>query len=94
LTDSEAYREGMAASHIALVDVLVKRTPDADPEPKLQGVVAIPDWDWWIGTGFSMTTIDPVPGREARDWINRPKRNAATFAYYTRRAFPHHSDCL
>ena len=38
--------------------------------------------------------IDPVLGREARDWINRPKRNAATFAYYTRRALPHHSDCL
>ncbi|CAE6715879.1 MULTISPECIES: methyl-accepting chemotaxis protein [Paraburkholderia] len=58
LTDSEAYRQGMAASHIALVDVLVKRTPDADPEPKLQGVVAIPDWDWWIGTGFFYDDIN------------------------------------
>ncbi|WP_233800648.1 methyl-accepting chemotaxis protein [Paraburkholderia sp. HP33-1] len=52
LTDSEAYRAGMAQSHFALVDVLVKRSPDADAEPKLQGVVSIPDWDWWIGTGF------------------------------------------
>ncbi|CAE6789548.1 methyl-accepting chemotaxis protein [Paraburkholderia aspalathi] len=58
LTDSEAYRQGMEASHIALVDVLVKRTPDADPEPKLQGVVAIPDWDWWIGTGFFYDDIN------------------------------------
>ncbi|WP_175772551.1 methyl-accepting chemotaxis protein [Paraburkholderia phenazinium] len=58
LTDSEAYRQGMAAAHIALVDVLVKRTPDADPVPKLQGVVAIPDWDWWIGTGFFYDDIN------------------------------------
>jgi methyl-accepting chemotaxis protein len=58
LTDSEAYRQGMAASHIALVDVLVKRTPDAEAVPKLQGVVAIPDWDWWIGTGFFYDDIN------------------------------------
>lgn len=65
LTDSEAYREGMAASHIALVDVLVKRTPDAEPTPKLQGVVAIPDWDWWIGTGFFYDDINTVFNRLA-----------------------------
>ncbi|WP_206955899.1 methyl-accepting chemotaxis protein [Trinickia acidisoli] len=57
-TDSEAYRDGMAQSHFALVDILVKRSPDAAPEPKLQGVVAIPDWDWWIGTGFFYDDID------------------------------------
>ncbi|QCP53350.1 chemotaxis protein [Trinickia violacea] len=58
LTDSEAYRAGMAQSHFALVDVLIKRSPEAMPEPKLQGVVAIPDWDWWIGTGFFYDDID------------------------------------
>lgn len=30
LTDSEAYRAGMAQSHFALVDVLIKRSPDAE----------------------------------------------------------------
>ena len=59
-SDSEAYRGGMAQSHFALVDVLVKRNPDAAPEPKLQGVVAIPDWDWWIGTGFFYDDINAV----------------------------------
>ncbi|MGZ7177787.1 methyl-accepting chemotaxis protein [Burkholderia gladioli] len=58
LTDSEAYRAGMARDHFALVDVLVKRSPDARAEPKLQGVVAVPGWDWWIGTGFFYDDID------------------------------------
>ncbi|MDN7501448.1 methyl-accepting chemotaxis protein [Burkholderia orbicola] len=58
MTDSEAYRAGMAQAHFALVDVLIKRSPDADLEPKLQGVVAIPDWDWWIGTGFFYDDIN------------------------------------
>lgn len=57
-TDSEAYRAGMAQSHFALVDVLIKRSPDADVEPKLQGVVSIPEWDWWIGTGFFYDDIN------------------------------------
>ncbi|RQR33354.1 chemotaxis protein [Burkholderia sp. Bp9143] len=65
LTDSEAYRAGMAAAHFALVDVLVKRSPDADAEPKLQGVVAIPDWNWWIGTGFFYDDIDAAFNRLA-----------------------------
>lgn len=38
--------------------------------------------------------IDPVLGREARDWINRPKRNAVSFSYYARCAVPRHADCL
>ncbi|PMS38490.1 methyl-accepting chemotaxis sensory transducer with Cache sensor [Trinickia symbiotica] len=58
MTDSEAYRAGMSQSHFALVDVLIKRSPDADVEPKLQGVVAIADWDWWIGTGFFYDDIN------------------------------------
>ncbi|WP_433695917.1 methyl-accepting chemotaxis protein [Paraburkholderia phenoliruptrix] len=52
LTDSEAYRQGMLQAHFALVDVLIKRGPDAPVEPKLQGVVGVPYWDWWVGTGF------------------------------------------
>ncbi len=65
LTDSEAYRAGMAESHFALVDVLIKRSPDAEVEPKLQGVVAIPDWDWWIGTGFFYDDINTAFARLA-----------------------------
>jgi L-fuculose-phosphate aldolase len=38
--------------------------------------------------------INPALGREARDWINRPKRNAATFAYYARRSLAQNADCL
>lgn len=58
LTDTDAYRAGLAQSHFALVEVLVKRAQDAEPEPKLQGVVAIPAWDWWIGTGFFYDDIN------------------------------------
>jgi methyl-accepting chemotaxis protein len=65
LSDSDAYRAGMAQSHFALVDVLVKRSPDADVEPKLQGVVAIPDWEWWIGTGFFYDDINAAFARLA-----------------------------
>ncbi len=65
LSDSDAYRAGMARSHFALVDVLVKRSPGAEAEPKLQGVVAIPDWDWWIGTGFFHDDIDAAFARLA-----------------------------
>ncbi len=65
LTDSEAYRAGMAQSHFALVDVLIRRSPDADVEPKLQGVVSIPDWDWWIGTGFFYDDINAAFNRLA-----------------------------
>jgi L-fuculose-phosphate aldolase len=38
--------------------------------------------------------IDPRLGSEARDWINRPKRNTAAFAYYVRCALPKHENCL
>ena len=40
--------------------------------------------------------IDPALGREAHDWILRPKRNSAAFAYYARRALkdPRNRDCL
>lgn len=38
--------------------------------------------------------IKPELGREAHDWILRPERNAATFAYYARRALKNNPDCL
>lgn len=40
--------------------------------------------------------IDPALGREAHDWILRPKRSAAAFAYYARRALKdaRNQDCL
>ncbi|KAF1030063.1 MAG: Methyl-accepting chemotaxis protein II [Burkholderia plantarii] len=64
-TDSEAYRAGLAQAHIALVDIAVKRSPDVPAVPKLQGVVEIPDWNWWIGTGFFYDDIDAVYWRLA-----------------------------
>ncbi|MNR69418.1 class II aldolase/adducin domain protein [compost metagenome] len=40
--------------------------------------------------------IDPVLGREAHDWVLRPKRNEVAFAYYARRALreTRNADCL
>ncbi|VWC76241.1 class II aldolase/adducin domain protein [Burkholderia lata] len=38
--------------------------------------------------------IDRELGIEAREWVTRPRRTAATFAYYARRALKHHADCL
>ncbi|MFJ3463431.1 aldolase [Achromobacter spanius] len=40
--------------------------------------------------------IDSTLGKEAHDWILRPKRNAITFDYYARRALknPRNADCL
>jgi L-fuculose-phosphate aldolase len=41
--------------------------------------------------------IRPIPdalGREAHDWISKPKRFEASFAYSARRALKHHPDCL
>ncbi|SAL61895.1 methyl-accepting chemotaxis protein [Caballeronia humi] len=58
MTDTEAYQRGLAAGHVALVDVLIKRAQDAPLEAKLQGVVAIPEWGWWIGTGFFYDDIN------------------------------------
>ena len=38
--------------------------------------------------------IDPELGLEARQWITRPKRSSAAFAYYARRVLRQHPDCL
>ena len=40
--------------------------------------------------------IDPVLGREAHDWVLRPKRNTIAFEYYARRSLKlaHNQDCL
>ncbi|OZI31181.1 aldolase [Bordetella genomosp. 10] len=40
--------------------------------------------------------IDPALGKEAHDWILRPKRNTVAFEYYARRALknPRNADCL
>lgn len=38
--------------------------------------------------------IDPALGREAHDWIIRPQRSVAAFAYYARRSLRRHTDCL
>jgi len=58
LTDTQAYQRGLASDHIALVDVLIRPAQDAPLVAKLQGVVAIPEWKWWIGTGFFYDDIN------------------------------------
>ncbi len=58
LSDREAYAAALAKSHFALVDLLIKRNANTEPEPKLQGVVRIPEWNWLVGTGFFYDDID------------------------------------
>lgn len=38
--------------------------------------------------------IDPALAKEAHDWISKPKRSQASFAYYARRTLKQHPDCL
>ncbi|WP_186019723.1 methyl-accepting chemotaxis protein [Burkholderia gladioli] len=65
LSDREAYA-ALAKSHFALVDLLIKRNANTEPEPKLQGVVRIPEWNWLVGTGFFYDDIDRAYYRIAR----------------------------
>jgi len=58
MMDNEAYRMAISQSHFGLVDVLVKRGKDESLQPKLQGVVLIPEWNWIIGTGFFYDDIN------------------------------------
>ncbi|MDM0087240.1 MULTISPECIES: aldolase [unclassified Variovorax] len=39
--------------------------------------------------------IDPVLGKEAHDWLLRPRRNSVAFEYYARRSLrnPQHAEC-
>ncbi|KQR77128.1 chemotaxis protein [Burkholderia sp. Leaf177] len=60
LSESSAYGTAMAKSHFALVDEPVMRSPGSDPVPKLQGVVFIRDWNWWVGTGFFYDDINAM----------------------------------
>lgn len=69
LTDTQAYAQGLARQHVSLVDVLIHRSVNSALEPKLQGVVAIPAWQWWIGTGFFYDDIDAAFWRIARTMI-------------------------
>ena len=58
LAASETSSLLTAQSHVALVEMLAKRSTDAGPVPKLQGVIYIPEWNWWIGTGFFYDDIN------------------------------------
>jgi len=42
----------------------------------------------------SVQPIDPALGREAHDWIDRPKRHGAAFNYFARQSLRKHADCL
>jgi methyl-accepting chemotaxis protein len=56
--DGEAYAEAMARDHVGFVTLLVKRPGGTELVPKLNATVAIPAWNWWIGTGFYVDDID------------------------------------
>ncbi|MBC0854855.1 cache domain-containing protein [Pantoea stewartii] len=58
LVDIEAYEQAIKQNHFGLVEVLVKRGNDEVLQPKLQGVVSIPEWNWMIGTGFFYDDIN------------------------------------
>ncbi len=67
--DGQAYAEAMAREHVGFVTLLVKR-PDGDAlVPKLNGVVASPAWNWWIGTGFYIDDIDAAFWRSAGKFV-------------------------
>lgn len=42
----------------------------------------------------SIKPILPELGREAHDWISKPKRHGAAFNYYARQNLKRHADCL
>ncbi|MDH2329184.1 aldolase [Cereibacter sp. SYSU M97828] len=42
----------------------------------------------------SIKQIDAALGREAHDWLLKPKRSQVTFAYYARKALRGHPDCI
>ena len=42
----------------------------------------------------TLKPILPALGREAHDWISRPKRHGAAFNYYARQILRRHADCL
>ncbi|MDU9388996.1 aldolase [Pseudomonas japonica] len=42
----------------------------------------------------TLQPIDPALGREAHDWIDRPKRHGAAFDYFARQSLRSHADCL
>jgi methyl-accepting chemotaxis protein len=58
ITETQVYEKALANHHIAFVDVPVPHTHDGQLVPKLQGVVAIPGWNWLIGTGFFYDDIN------------------------------------
>jgi methyl-accepting chemotaxis protein len=66
MSDNEAYRQGLAVGHFAMIDLLVKRSADSPAVPKLQGVFEVPDWKWRVGTGFFYDDINAAFWRVAR----------------------------
>jgi methyl-accepting chemotaxis protein len=67
--DGEAYAEAMAHDHVGFVSLLVKRPNGSDLVLKLNGVVASPAWNWWIGTGFYVDDIDAAFWRSAGAFV-------------------------
>jgi methyl-accepting chemotaxis protein len=63
--DGQAYADALAHDHVGLVELLVKRPGSEVLVPKLNGIVAFPKWNWWIGTGFYLDDIDAAFWRSA-----------------------------
>jgi methyl-accepting chemotaxis protein len=53
-SDTQAYQEAMAASAdgVGFVHLLVPKVGEKNLVGKLNGVMAYPAWDWWLGTGM------------------------------------------
>jgi methyl-accepting chemotaxis protein len=52
-----SYAAAMAKDHIALL-MMKANLPDGTLSPKLNGVFAFDQWNWWIGTGFFLDDIN------------------------------------
>jgi methyl-accepting chemotaxis protein len=51
------YAAGMVREHFFLVKMKAN-LPDGTLSPKLNGIFAFNQWNWWIGTGFFLDDID------------------------------------
>ncbi|WP_028310759.1 methyl-accepting chemotaxis protein [Derxia gummosa] len=65
--DTDTIREELARNHIGfyMVDLHRSTDPDGVMTTKLNGVVEIKEWGWWLGTGFFMNDIGEAFRRTA-----------------------------
>jgi methyl-accepting chemotaxis protein len=58
-SDTDGYRQALndAKGDVGYVELMVRRGADATLIPKLNGITAYKDWDWWIGSGAWLDDI-------------------------------------